>query len=102
MNMSPSCTAPEQPTSSKADRAHARYPEYMRYRSAMTRQLVTGLSFRSWLESTERAENGHSVTFQVGAGAKLAPGWYRHDFAPGQHDPTRIGPFDTEEQALSA
>lgn len=99
MDIRQGCTAPSQPAVSNAERMHPRYNEYLGYRSAMNRQLVTGLSFRSWLDSTERTEKGYSVVFHVLPGAELVPGWYRHDFAPRTARMTRFGPFTTEAEA---
>lgn len=102
MKMSPACTAPIQPTSTAADHLHPRYNEYLRYRTEVSRQLVAGLSFRGWLGATEQREQGYEVVFHTLPGAQLAPGWYKHIFAPGSSRMTRVGPFDTEAQARAA
>lgn len=102
MDMSSACTAPNQPAVTTTDETHPRYIEYRQYRAAMVRQLVTGLSFSSWLQSTMEKENGREVIFQVFAGAPLPPGWYKHKFAPHTGRMSRLGPFASVALAQSA
>lgn len=102
MDMSIACTPPIQPTASAADQAHPRYNEYQKYRNAMNRQMVTGLSFTAWLESTLAKENGYTIVFHTLPGAQLAQGWYKHKFAPSTGHMTRFGPFTTEAEAQRA
>lgn len=102
MDMSSACSAPNQPTVTAADEAHPQYPKYREYRSAMIRQMVIGLSFAKWLEATEQKENGREVVFHTLPGAQLAPGWYKHKFAPRTERMTRFGPFSTEFEAQRA
>lgn len=102
MDISPVCKPPAQPSIKDADREHSRFNDYQRYRSAMSRQMVTGLSFARWLEQTEQAEQGFSTVYEVSAVAKLAPGWYKNEFGPGNALRRRYGPFDTKQQAADA
>jgi hypothetical protein len=99
MNMSPACTPPVQPTVTATERAHPRYTDYARYRSAMCRQLVSGLSFAAWLAAREHFERGCEVVFHTLPGATLTPGWYKHTFAPGSRNPARKGPFHSKAEA---
>jgi hypothetical protein len=43
------CEAPIQPKIENDDRKHPRYSEYLRYRAAMSAQLVSCPSFKNWL-----------------------------------------------------
>jgi hypothetical protein len=47
------CESPTQPKVQQADWKHPRYAEYLRYRSAMSMQLVRALPFDSWLRQRE-------------------------------------------------
>jgi hypothetical protein len=100
--MSSACTAPIQPIVTAADEAHPRYSEYRTYRSAMNRQMVTGLSFNAWLDNTTQKESGHDIVFHTLPGARLAQGWYKHKFAPRSQHMTRFGPFASEDEARRA
>lgn len=102
MDMSTACTAPIQPTVTAADEAHPRFTEYRNYRAAMSRQMVTGLSFSGWLERTLEKETGREVVFHTLPGAQLAQGWYKHKFAPRTERMTRFGPFATKDEAQRA
>jgi hypothetical protein len=102
MDISPACSAPIQPAISESERVHPRFAEYSRYRAAMNRQLVTGLSFARWLESKEEFENGREVVFHTLPGAQLAQGWYKHKFLPNKRMPLRFGPFASETEAGAA
>jgi hypothetical protein len=102
MDMSSACTAPIQPTTTAADEAHPRYAEYRTYRSAMNRQMVTGLSLSAWLDRTLEKERGREVVFHTLPGAQIAQGWYKHKFAPRTERMTRFGPFATETEAQRA
>lgn len=85
MDMSPACTAPTQP---EIPANHPRAAEYARYRSAMSRQMVTASTFSRWLSQTEEFENGRKLVFQVTSlTAPLAPGWYCNVFAPRRRMP---------------
>ena len=54
MEMSNACTAPVQPAISNNDLAHDFFPQYQRYRNALASQLVTVMSFKSWLYQHEQ------------------------------------------------
>lgn len=102
MKISAACAPPMQPPVTKAERSHKRFWQYSAYRASCTRQLVTAMSFAAWLASTERHENGHEVVYEVKAGAKLRPGWYKNKFGPEEMRPTRFGPFLTEMEAVKS
>jgi hypothetical protein len=103
MQMSDACTAPTQPASTAEDCAHPRYREYQAYRNAMSIQLVTGASFKSWLRQTEERENGSECVFEVTSKrAPLARGWYKHVFGPGNILEHRFGPFSERHDAECA
>ena len=53
MDMSRACEAPIHAPLNAADEAHPLYPEYRRYRAAMTRQLVNCPSFTNWRREHE-------------------------------------------------
>lgn len=100
MDMSQTCIAPTQPSYSEKDAAHPRFRDYLNYRSAMSRQLVAGDSFKRWLDSTERHENGFATVFEVtNPEAALALGWYKNVFGPGNKLLRRNGPFTTQLEA---
>lgn len=99
MDMSAACTAPRHDTGTTAERQHPRWADYRSYVSAMSRQMVSGASFASWLSSTEEFENGKRVVFDVLPGARMAAGWYVNVFAPGKRDPETFGPFATKAEA---
>ena len=103
MEMSTSCTAPTQPTYSASNQQHPRFSEYLNYRSAMSRQMVTADNFTRWMESTDRAENGFTTVYQVTAeGAQLARGWYKNVFGKDNTLAHRYGPFATEPEAVAS
>lgn len=103
MDMSATCTAPIHAEIKASDRSHPRFHEYMNYRAAMTRQLVTCYPFTSWLRETEEYEQGREVVFQVtNPEAALALGWYKNKFAPRKQMPVTFGPFISQEQAQTA
>lgn len=83
-----------------ADQQHPRFNEYLRYRSAMTAQLVNCYPFASWLSDTERNEQGSVNIFQ--AGEKCDPDvytagkWYIGHTQPNTGKWRSYGPFDTE------
>lgn len=56
MDLSPSCLPPVNASLKEEDAKHPRYPEYLKYRSAMSAQLVSCNSFENWLHQVERAE----------------------------------------------
>ena len=49
IKMSESCLPPQHAPLDPADAKHPRYQEYLRYRDAMERQLVTCGTFQNWL-----------------------------------------------------
>lgn len=103
MEMSAACAPAVQPQSSSVEQSHPRYGEYLAYRGALIRQLVSASSFACWLRSTEERETGKSIIFKVtSTTAKLAPGWYRNDFAPRQTMPDTYGPYATRGEAIDA
>lgn len=103
MDMSLSCTPPVHAEIRAADRAHPRFNDYMQYRSAMARQLVTCQPFASWLCQTEEYEKGREVIYQVTAtDVALRPGWYKNKFAPKRIMPTTFGPFSSQAEADAA
>jgi len=57
MQMSEACGAPVHAPIQQDDRKHPRYNQYLRYRSAMSAQLVYCQSFKSWLICVENAGN---------------------------------------------
>lgn len=99
MDMSPACTPPTHDAGTTTERQHPRWPDFERYRSAMARQMVSGASFASWLQSTEEFENGKLVVFSVDPGARLDAGWYVNHFRPLTRDPRTVGPFPDEAAA---
>lgn len=101
MDMSSACLPPIQPNSQQYAH-HPRYSEYRRYVSALSNQLVTAMSFESWLESKERFEKGRETVFHTLPAATIAQGWYKHVFLPRRRDPIRLGPFATEAEAVAA
>jgi hypothetical protein len=101
MDISSACLPPIQPDSARCVH-HPRYSEYRRYVSALSIQLVTALSFESWLQSTEEFENGRETVFHTLPAATIAQGWYKHVFLPKRRDPIRLGPFATEAEAHAA
>lgn len=101
MDMSSACLPPIQPNSQRCVH-HPRYPEYRQYVSALSIQLVTAMSFESWLESKEQFEQGRETVFHTLPAATIAQGWYKHVFLPRRRDPIRLGPFATEEAAQRA
>lgn len=103
MDMSAACTAPTHATITKFAETHPRFAEYLRYRSAMSRQMVSCGSFEGWLAGVEEYERGKRIVFQVTSDkAILAPGWYINVFAPRKQNPQTFGPFKTEEEAKAA
>ena len=52
MKMSPACEAPIQPRETVDERKHPLYPQYLRYKSAMSSQLVRAMNFQLWLYQT--------------------------------------------------
>lgn len=64
--------------------------------------MVTGDNFALWLLCTVERETGKTVVFQTRPGATLAPGWYKHRFAPNTECMTRLGPFKTQQEAIDA
>lgn len=101
MNISPACSPPIQPDSQRCVH-HPRYREYRQYVSALSIQLVTAMSFESWLRSKEEFEQGRETVFHTLPAATITQGWYKHVFLPKRRDPIRLGPFDTEVAALAA
>jgi hypothetical protein len=100
MQMSAACTPAVQPYTSPEEQRHPRYAEYLAYRGALSLQLVTASTFACWLRSTEEHENGKTVIFEVtSTTARLAPGWYRNEFAPRRQMPETFGPFATRDEA---
>lgn len=53
MKMSAACTAPSHAPLRADDRQHPLYPEYLRYRDAMSAQLARCQSFASWVSQIE-------------------------------------------------
>jgi len=47
------CEAPVHGKIEKSDHKHPRYSEYLRYRAAMSRQLVHCPSFKDWLRNND-------------------------------------------------
>lgn len=101
MNISPACLPPIQPDSQRCVH-HPRYREYRQYVSALSIQLVTAMSFESWLQSKEQFEQGRETVFHTLPAATIAQGWYKHVFLPKRRHPIRLGPFETEAAALAA
>jgi hypothetical protein len=56
MQMSSACEAPIHASLNSQDQGHPLYSEYLRYRSAMSQQLVTCNSFKNWLAQREESE----------------------------------------------
>jgi hypothetical protein len=110
MDMSPACSPPIQPHVSASEQLHPRYRDYLNYRAAMNRQMVTGCSFALWLEGTERNENGAEYVYHIAAGeypqtclrGRMAPGWYKDKQAPRTGKLTTFGPFDEKYDAEAA
>jgi hypothetical protein len=103
MKMSNACTPPIQPEVTNDERQHPRYSEYLRYRAAISAQLVTCTTFSRWLEDTERDEKGFWTVFEVTSPkAQLAAGWYRNVFGPKRCLIKCLGPFDTQSEAEAA
>ena len=103
MDMSAACTAPIHAEIKNSERNHPRFGEYMNYRAAMTRQLVTCCTFSSWLRGNEEIERGKEIVFYVDSDeAQLARGWWKNYFPPKKIMPQQFGPFATEQQAQAA
>jgi hypothetical protein len=103
MDMNPNCQPPVHAEIREADRAHARFNDYLNYRAAMTRQLVYCQPFDSWLRQTEEHEQGKEVVFQVTSPeAALQLGWYKNKFAAKKLMPRTFGPYATETEARAA
>jgi len=99
MNISVACEYPVQPEVRDEDRRHPRFAEYLRYRDAFARQLVTAPTFAMWLQQHEAFEHERVFVFQVQPGEEIAPGWYVNFFPPLTHEPEQFGPYPTEERA---
>lgn len=100
MDMSNTCTPPNQPSYTDSEAAHPRFREYRLYRQKMVQQLVAGDSFARWLEQTERAEQGFTTVFEVTSrDAKLAPGWYKNVFGANNKLLRCNGPVGTKAEA---
>lgn len=103
MPISKAAQPPVQPTASLAERKHPRYPDYLRYKAAMSALLVTADTFDLWLQSIEEDENPRTVVFEVKPHSSpnhlLAPGWYKHHFGPHGKLLSRTGPFSTQAEA---
>lgn len=56
MELSAACTMPPHAALDERDADHPRYGEYLRYRAAMTAQLVYCPSFTDWLRHAEESE----------------------------------------------
>lgn len=95
---------PCQPVTTAQERAHPRYPEYCKYRSAIANQLATADTFPRWLKQVTDEENGRSIVYEVASPlARLARGWYKNVFPAGSNGlHYTYGPFATEAEAESA
>lgn len=103
MNMNPACQPPVQPSITAQEQSHPRYGDYLRYRSAMSQQMVTGATFARWLEMTLQDEEGSISIYQVTSpAAQLKPGWYRDVYGPRRVLKASFGPFTTEQEAQGA
>jgi hypothetical protein len=105
MDMSPACTAPVQPTATKADRDHTRFAEYSNWLSAMRRQLVSGNSFENWLRQTEESESldrPHSSIFIYQGKHPAAGKWGRTEFGHKWRVVGTMGPFNSRAEAEAA
>lgn len=102
MDMSKACMPPVQPASTMTEEQHPRFREYQQYRAAMSRQLVTASTFALWLEQTEKSESGSVAVYEVQPGARMAQGWWKNVFGPGQRLLRQLGPFATESEATNA
>lgn len=102
MDMSKSCLPPTQPTTTTAEQQHPRFREYQQYRAAMFQQMATASPFALWLEQAEKNERGSVTVYEVKAGARMAPGWWKNVFGPGHRLLRQFGPFQTEAEATAA
>lgn len=102
MAMSNACLPPTQPTCTASEQEHPRFGEYQKYRASMTQQMVTASPFALWLEQTEKNERGSVTVYEVKPGARMAPGWWKNVFGPGNKLLKQFGPFPTEADATAA
>ena len=51
------CEPPRQPKVAEDDRKHPLYGEYLRYRAAMSAQLVSCPSFKDWVAQREEDDS---------------------------------------------
>lgn len=102
MDISPACLPPIQPPVPEDAKRHPRFQEYLRYRAGLAALLVEAASFYLWLHNVEENESYMDIVFQTQPGASLAPGWYKHKFAPGHKLIARLGPYASQEEAEAA
>jgi len=55
IQISTACEPPLQPALEESDQRHFMYPKYLRYRNALSAQLVQCANFKNWLHQEEQA-----------------------------------------------